>query len=238
VSDCDDDLCEDCNSVAGQCEVTCNSSQCKVCDGQGYCVSDCDDNLCEDCNTAVGQCEVTCDSDNCMECDGQGNCVVCGGNPDCECVEGECLCCWELEYLDPVTEDNCACAGGDCSGTYVWVQYHNCKRSPSGYTGCKQFDDVPLGFYWECTETPDWCGVLACSLLNATVCGLQCAAAFEACLVCPGSWECTDALMSCYDCLTGEGIDCGCLVVICVYPESPTGEITGSDNRLHGQPCP
>jgi hypothetical protein len=158
-------------------------------------------------------------------------------NPNCECVNGECLCCWTLEALPPFEGDYCTCEGGDCSGSYVRYQYHICKRSTSGYTGCEQFDNVVVGYSWECTESTNYCGVILCAALNGAVCGLQCAAAIKDCSVCPGSWACTDGLMSCYECLTGEGIDCGCLVVNCVFPEDPTGEITGSDKRLCGQPC-
>lgn len=230
-------------------EVCCNGG-CSECQQD----SDCGPPACWNCEFC--KCKDQCNPSNCETCV-DGSCKVCEGDPNqeccagtccdtskCECVDGECLCCFTLEDLPLSEEDNCSCTGGDCSGSFVRKQYHNCKHSASGYTGCKQFDNVQVGWYWECTESesPNWCGVLACAALNAGVCFLLCNAAVVACsAMCTGTGgapECASAAQDCLDCLTGNGIDCGCLTVTCIYPDDPTGKIFDSDKRLYGETCP
>jgi len=180
-------------------------------------------------------CSACCNGECCSGSCCDGSC--CG--PSQTCCNGSCSSsCWTLEGIGPSTVDTCGCAAGVCSGTYVWIELHTCKASDSGYTKCELTNNVTVGSYWVCTDTPNYLGIIDCWLLNGTVCTIQCAGAVTACLQCPGCWECIDALMSCYGCVTGEGIDCGCLTVTCVYPATPTGPITGSDQRLSGCSCP
>lgn len=216
---CETDDCEDC--ILGSCTDRCPLlGQCKKCDGCGGCVTTCHPELCEECVN--------------------NECKVCGGDTSKCCINGECRTCLKREPLDPVESDHCSCDAGDCSGISTWIQLHTCvpsSCSSSGYTGCAWAGGQHIGYYWgDCTESPNYLGILECWLLNASICYIQCYAAAGACALSPGSWECSDALRSCYNCLIeDEGIDCGCLTVICIYPEGAT-KIYGSDQILYG-PC-
>jgi hypothetical protein len=139
--------------------------------------------------------------------------------------------------LEPVTTDDCSCDAGDCSGISTWIQLHTCVRSISGYTGCNSVSGQHIGYYWECTEYPDYLGILECWLLNKGVCAFTCAAALAACTTLEGVDVCPDLAIACNECLNNEGIDCGCLTVICDYPEEATDKIYGSDQKLSGEIC-
>jgi len=208
----------------------------------------CDASACKECVDC--SCGSKCDPANCETCI-NGECKVCGGDPDqvccngsccdtsnCECVDGECLCCWTLEISDSFQYGSCYCEGGTCEGEVQTGYHHSCKLASSGSRECVYRLNQPIGWTWDCEASTNWCGVLACYLLNAGVCGLQCTAAVEACGVCPGSWECSQALIDCYECLTGEGIDCGCLVITCVPSQISSGKYYGGDNILQGGSCP
>ncbi len=135
--------------------------------------------------------------------------------------------------------DNCYCSGGNCGGEGHTVRYHSCERvSSGGSKECWYRLNQPVGAAMDCVDVGNLCGTLACAALNVGVCGLQCYAAAGACLTCPGSWECTDALMGCYDCLTGEGIDCGCLTMQCTPSLIGAGIYYAGDNVLEGGSCP
>ena len=119
--------------------------------------------------------------------------------------------------------DNCYCDGGHCGGEGHTVQTHSCERVIGGSKECWYRPNQPVGSKFDCVDEGNLCGILGCYALNTGVCYVYCYAAVGVCLTCPGSQECTDALVGCYDCLTGEGIDCGCLVMDCVPSKSPSG---------------
>jgi hypothetical protein len=115
----------------------------------------------------------------------------------------------------------------------------NCVIVPSGVSGMTDCD--PYGArgnvcdVWTCRDDMCWPGVLLCWELNAFVCTVQCGAAASACAVNPASPECAQGLQDCYQCLMGEGIDCGCLVIDCGYDYA--GYIEGDTVLLSGCPC-
>ena len=217
---CNTANCEEC--ISGTCTDKCPLlGQCKKCDGSGNCVTKCHPELCEQCVN--------------------NECKVCGGDPYQCCISGNCKYCWKLEALDPIiTDSGCYCdyfGTENCTGLKTQIQLHTpvgSSCSSSGYTEYAWFGGQHIGYYWECMGIPDYLGIIDCWLLHNIVCGFVCAVALDACLT--GSPACYDCAIACNECLINEDIDCGCLVVICIYPGNPTGEITGSDIGLLG-PC-
>jgi hypothetical protein len=116
-----------------------------------------------------------------------------------------------------------------------------CVQVPSGTCGrtqCGMFEgeNQLLLKYWTCRDETDMMGVLLCWEINALVCVVQCSAAASACALNPGSPDCSQGLDDCLQCLTSEGIDCGCLLVSCFYNEPPD-EIWGETLAAYGTKC-
>jgi len=224
-----------CNTNQGCCKGNCCEPDENCCNSTCYdpCALNCCDNLTlydpstdKCCNDGLGN---TCPKDE----------TCCNGTCcRCDCIGGECLG-WILETGEIMLFDNCYCSGGNCGGEGHTVQYHSCKRPSSGGTKeCVYELNQPVGLDMDCVDVGNPCGILACYLLNAGVCYLQCSAAVSACTTCPGSAECSEALISCYGCLTGEGIDCGCLTMDCVPTTVGAGTHYEGDNILQGGSCP
>ncbi len=255
--------CDDCWCLPyGNCWFGC--SDCETCiNCWCICTSQCCDDYdclwcfeCVDCvckfNCAYVNCcpagwfccdQLTCYNPATHKCCYDGTGRICGINDKC-CDDGTCgLCCWTLEELPPQQAGDCYCmwSSGSCSDGVIRTQYHNCKRSASGYTDCGLFNNVQVGWHWGCTEGEDLCGVIACWLLNTEICFFVCDAAILACgAMCTGMGDpqaCTQALMDCQNCLFyDEGIDCGCLTIKCTIWDEPEA-IFGSDYRCYGGSC-
>jgi len=200
---------------------------------------------CETCTPTGCECKAASECD----CPGRscGGCCVCS---DCSCVDDNskcdppyhcedcgCVPCWTLEP-DPFQYGSCYCDAGTCGGEVQTGYHYSCKLTSSGSRECVYRLNQPIGWTWDCVATPDYLGIVDCWILNLGICYIQCYAAWVACAICPGCQECADAAMSCYYCIIGEGIDCGCLVITCVPSEKPSGTYYGGDNILQGGSCP
>lgn len=116
-----------------------------------------------------------------------------------------------------------------------------CVKVPSGTCGKAKCDmdsgaSQLIAKLWTCRSETFMMGTLLCAQINALICTLQCAEAASACLTNPGGPECSQELESCAQCLTSEGIDCGCLTVACFYNE-PRDEIWGETWAAYGATC-
>lgn len=130
-------------------------------------------------------------------------------------------------------------AGFGKVATYV----RECVKVPQGTCGRTQCgmlagEQQLIAKFWTCRDEVEMMGVILCWELNALVCIAQCSAAAGACAINPGGPECSEGLNSCGECLTGEGIDCGCLDMKCVPTDIDAGTYYEGDNILQGGSCP
>jgi len=240
--DCDwwtrPDLCHEC--VDGVWVDTCVG--CESCDEHWGLYGTCED----DDNNCGGS------TPNCVD----GDCVECKYFFGCEtneiCCNGECVSTCYGYTQKNVYEGSCVCGiegAITCKSNdeelrtigigKICRHERNCVIVPSGISGMTECD--PVGArgnvcdVWTCRDDMCWPGVLLCWELNFFVCSIRCGAAWSACAVNPASPECAQGLQDCYECLTGEEIDCGCLVIDCGYDYA--GYIEGDTVLLSGCPC-
>lgn len=152
-------------------------------------------------------------------------------------------CCYGVVGLPLETSGGCGCGWFTtqrCGDYYQQWRIFYCVFKSSGSKNCT-YTYQTVGYRWGCNESTNWCGVLVCAALNAGVCAILCAEAAKACAaMCAGKGgtpECTYAAMDCWDCLTGEGIDCGCIVRNCEVG-SVTHRVMANSAYLSGGLCP
>jgi len=193
-----------------------------------------------DCDSA--DCESCVDS-NCVVCDDDPNQVCCDGTccdtDECECVDGECLCCWTLEEHPEGTGDcSCSEATGHCGTSIQAWSISTCERSSSGSKYCNT-TYRQVGSRYACDESTDWVNVFLCYSGQAAECIAICSAGLALCIVDPPS--CPEELNDCYQCMLeyieGEPEDCGCLVVICDVG-AVTHTLWANAGTLSGGNCP
>ena len=147
--------------------------------------------------------------------------------------------CWNIIPGDVIESGDCGCQSGHCGDYFQMYQINYCGFVSSGAQYCAP-TPLPVGYRWDCNEGTNYCGIVACYLLNAGVCVAQCYAALSACVACAqglaSSWDCSEAAISCGQCLTGEGIDCGCLDVWCEIGEV-THIVVANSAQLSGGSC-
>ena len=262
---CQGECCDSafCCSKSGR--VCCNNKNCydssthQCCDDgticgingdccNGACCSDgwtCCNNMC--CPPGQECCDdLTCYDPTTHKCCERGDGSLCDIDEEC-CDDGTCneLCCWTLVEDGPVHYSglcNCDMPTRKCTYGYDEYQLHECERSESGYMSCGYFDDVTIGWHWDCTDgDPDLCGILICFAVYVEICNFECTAAIatcgEVCLGLQGAPECIQALIDCQNCLlVEEEVDCGCLDSICSVSEEPE-PLTGSDYQCYGEQC-
>jgi len=201
--------------------------------------------------------EQSCCGSNCYNMATQKCCTdsypyyLCGLNQTC--CSGNCkTTCYRIA-LTEIYQGSCACYGveGDGYGCFsndaelrslgigkICQHVRTCVNAPTGVQGMTECVSTRGNVcdVWTCRDDVCWPGVILCWELNVLVCTVQCAAAAAACAQNPGGPECSQGLEDCFQCLTREGVECGCLVIQCGYNKCE-GYVEGDTVGLSGCAC-
>lgn len=190
----------------------------------------CRDCLCKDDDSK-------CNAANCETCVG-GVCTsptTCYGYAQTDIYQGSCVCGIDGIVTCKSNDDELRSGGIG----KICTHERTCITAPPGVQGRTECDpDGARGNVcdvWTCRDDMCLPGVILCWELNVLVCTIECYAAATACAANPGSPECSQGLEDCFQCLTKEGVECGCIVIQCGYDYA--GYVEGDTVLLSGCPC-